>query len=322
MKGWGVWMLGLLLVLVQLAWGEVSLSWTEVWDGLRGTHPLAEAVLLQVRLPRVLAAASTGMLLASAGLVMQTWFRNPLAGPGVLGVTSGGSLGVAVGLLTGWAIPVWISAAAGCLLVLLGVAWAARRFASPVTTLVFGLMVSYAVGAVVTLLESRAEAEALQSFVFWGMGTFGRAALWQAGLLVALSCVIWGWLRRRSAWFDAWTLGPDLAQTMGVSRRVLEGETLLVVGLVVGWVTSVCGPIAFLGLATPHVYRFFHAPRAHRVMASGVAGWGIVLGLVSDGLVRWSEAAAWSHWPLNAVLAMMGAPVVIAVIWKRSHDMS
>ena len=69
-------MLGLLLVLVQLAWGEVSLSWTEVWDGLRGTHPLAEAVLLQVRLPRVLAAASTGMLLASAGLVMQTWFRN------------------------------------------------------------------------------------------------------------------------------------------------------------------------------------------------------------------------------------------------------
>ena len=155
----------------------------EWWGALCGTgepSSLHNTILWEVRLPRTLTAIAAGALLGWLGMLLQTWFRNPLAGPGVLGITSGGSLGVALAVLTGLTMPTWIAASAGCLTVLVLIAAAAKRFVSPVTTLVFGLMVSYAVGSAVTLLQASASAESLQSFVFWGMGTFGKSTMWQA----------------------------------------------------------------------------------------------------------------------------------------------
>jgi iron complex transport system permease protein len=317
-------MLVLVLVAGHLFWGEVAMSPSEVLRAATGraSSELHEVVMHTVRLPRTLAAAASGMLLAWLGLLMQTWFRNPLAGPGVLGITSGGSLGVALAVLLGWGMPTWLGASLGCLAVLLLIGMGARRFASPVTTLVFGLMISYAVSAAVTVLESSASAESLQTFVFWGMGTFGKATLWQATTLLGLVVVLGSWMRWRSAWLDAWLLGEELAQTMGVSRTQMNREILLLTGLVLGWVTSVCGPLAFLGLAVPHVYKFFHVERSHRDSVMGVAAWGVVLALMADGLVRWTDAGGGAHWPLNAVLAMLGAPVVVSVLWKRTHDWS
>ena len=252
---------------------------------------------------------------------MQTWFRNPLAGPGVLGITSGGSLGVALAVLLGLALPAWMAAAVGCFAVLLLIGVGARRFVSPVTTLVFGLMISYAVSAVVTVLQSSATAEALQTYVFWGMGTFGKASFLQAMSCMTLQVLMGIWMMRRAQWLDMWTLGEDLAQTMGVPKARLHVEILLVTGLVLGVVTSVCGPLAFLGLATPHVYRFFHPKRGHMDAIQGIGMWGGLLALLADGVVRWTDSLA-MHWPLNAVLAILGAPVVLAVLWKRTHDWS
>jgi len=324
LRGAGVTALVLALVAGHVFWGEVAMSPWEVLLAAKGdaSSELHEVVLQAVRIPRVLTAAAAGVLLAWLGLLMQTWFRNPLAGPGVLGITSGGSLGVALAVLLGWGMPTWLGASLGCIGVLILIGMGARRFASPVTTLVFGLMISYAASAAVTVLESSASAESLQTFVFWGMGTFGKATLWQAATLLGLMVMLGGWMRWRSGWLDAWLLGEELAQTMGVSQARMNREILLVTGLALGWVTSVCGPLAFLGLAVPHVYRFFHAGRSHRDSAFGVAAWGVILALAADGLVRFTDAGGGAHWPLNAVLAMLGAPVVVSVLWKRTHDWS
>ncbi|MDG1675276.1 MAG: iron ABC transporter permease [Flavobacteriales bacterium] len=314
----------LALVAMHMLLGEVEMTPWEVFRAATGhsESELNEVILRTVRIPRTLAALASGVLLAWLGLLMQTWFRNPLAGPGVLGITSGGSLGVALAVLLGWGIPTWLGASVGCLAVLVLIGVGARRFVSPVTTLVFGLMISYAVSAAVTVLESSASAESLQSFVFWGMGTFGKATLWQALALLIAVGMLGAWMRWRSSWLDMWMLGEDLAQTMGVSPSQLHREILLLTGLVLGWVTSVCGPLAFLGLAVPHVYRFFHVQRSHRDAIVGVAAWGVVLALMADGVVRWTDADGGVHWPLNAVLAMLGAPVVVSVLWKRTHDWS
>ena len=317
--------LAMLLALgLHVAFGEVDIAWSELvhavltGEGINGMHA---TIVREVRLPRALTAMACGTLLGWLGLLMQTWFRNPLAGPGVLGITSGGSLGVALAVLLGWALPAWMAAAVGCFAVLLLIGVGARRFVSPVTTLVFGLMISYAVSAIVTVLQSSATAEALQTFVFWGMGTFGKASFLQAMSCLTLQVLLGMWMMRRAKWLDMWTLGEDLAQTMGVPKSRLHVEILLVTGLALGVVTSICGPLAFLGLATPHVYRFFHPKRGHLDSIQGIGAWGALLALLADGVVRFTDSWA-MHWPLNAVLAILGAPVVLAVLWKRTHDWS
>lgn len=319
-----VFLLMLLALVSHVALGEVEIVWGELLGALLTggeVNELHATIVKEVRWPRALTAMTSGTLLGWLGLLMQTWFRNPLAGPGVLGITSGGSLGVALAVLLGLALPAWMAAAMGCFAVLLLIGVGARRFVSPVTTLVFGLMISYAVSAVVTVLQSSATAEALQTYVFWGMGTFGKASFLQATSCVALQLLLGMWMIRRAKWLDMWTLGEDLAQTMGVPKARLHLEILLLTGLILGVVTSVCGPLAFLGLATPHVYRFFHPKRGHMDAIQGIGAWGALLALLADGVVRWMDSLA-MHWPLNAVLAILGAPVVLAVLWKRTHDWS
>jgi len=319
-----VFLLMLLALVSHVALGEVEIVWGELLGALLTggeVNELHATIVKEVRWPRALTAMTSGTLLGWLGLLMQTWFRNPLAGPGVLGITSGGSLGVALAVLLGLALPAWMAAAMGCFAVLLLIGVGARRFVSPVTTLVFGLMISYAVSAVVTVLQSSATAEALQTYVFWGMGTFGKASFLQATSCVALQLLLGVWMIRQAKWLDMWTLGEDLAQTMGVPKARLHLEILLLTGLVLGVVTSVCGPLAFLGLATPHVYRFFHPKRGHMDAIQGIGAWGALLALLADGVVRWTDSLA-MHWPLNAVLAILGAPVVLAVLWKRTHDWS
>ena len=324
MKTHLVFLLMLLALGLHVALGEVDIAWCELLGALLTggeVNELHVTIVKEVRVPRATTAMVSGTMLGWLGLLMQTWFRNPLAGPGVLGITSGGSLGVALAVLLGLALPAWMAAAVGCFAVLLLIGVGARRFVSPVTTLVFGLMISYAVSAVVTVLQSSATAESLQTYVFWGMGTFGKASFFQALSCMMLQVLLGRWMISRAKWLDMWTLGEDLAQTMGVPKARLHVEILLLTGLILGVVTSVCGPLAFLGLATPHVYRFFHPKRGHVDAIQGIGAWGGLLALLADGVVRWTDSMA-MHWPLNAVLAILGAPVVLAVLWKRTHDWS
>lgn len=329
-RSWALMALVVALVVVHLLTGSLAMDGGEVWRALVGGRGpgLEASVVWQVRIPRILTACGAGAGLALAGALMQTWFSNPLAGPSVLGVSSGASLGVACMVLAGWGggAAAWggwpsalIAAGAGAGAVLGLLLLVSRRIAGPVTLLVFGLMLGYVVSAAMAVLQSQADPNALQRFVLWGMGTFGAAPLPVALVLLAAALGLAAWVRWRHRALDAWTLGPAVAESMGVSTGRLGWELLAITGLVTGAVTAACGPLAFLGLATPHLVRMFWKDRSHRALGWPVAGMGMVVALLADGWVRWPGGME-EALPLNAVLAMGGAPLVVWLTWKKTWE--
>lgn len=319
----GAFVLELFLGSVKIPFDEVlSILWSP--NQHRGAH---EIIVWQSRLPRALTALVAGSGLALCGLLMQTFFRNPLAGPSVLGITSGASLGVAFLVLmttgSGWWVTQHVSGASaavalaamlGAMVVLLIVLLVARRIRSVVSILVFGLMIGYLSGALVSVLEQGASKEALQAYVFWGMGTFANVRWTQwymlLGLLV-LSLVLIFPLRR---YLDAWLLGQDYAQSMGVPVGRVRWILLSVTGILAGGITAFCGPIAFLGLAVPHLVRGWWQQGSHKWLVPGCLLAGAFLGLFCDLICR--TPGVEGGLPLNAVTSMVGAPVVIWIILK------
>lgn len=308
-----------LLFAAGLFSGPAHLAWSEEWGALSGEgSPTSVTIMWQLRLPRLMTAVLSGASLGLAGLLMQTYFRNPLAGPSVLGVTSGATLGVALvalgGATLGW-IPHALNMApqvmgallgSGAVMVLLGLVMG--QFRSRTALLIFGLMVGYLAGALVTVLQAGAEAGALQAFVHWGMGSFARGGWAPCTIMaVALVAAVF-WANRAASRLDMWTMGALTARTMGVDERSLSWGALGMAGVLAGLVTAWCGPIAFLGLATPHLVRAAGAPRRHAGLIWPVLLTGATLALFADGVVRWFGV------PLNAVLSLVGAPVVLMLI--------
>lgn len=310
-------------VLFFVGWfsGPAALSWSDQWSALVQGEGTAGTILWQLRLPRLLLAACSGSALALSGLLMQAYFKNPLAGPSVLGVTSGSTLGVALVSLGGLAMgqPFGIAGTVvGALLgawgvmVLLGgvIGW----FRSRSALLIFGLMVGYLSGAMVTVLQAGADAGALQAFVVWGMGSFGRGDLTSV-LAVGTALIIgMGWAFRYQHDLDMWRLGSPTARSMGVNERALTWGLLGVTGALAALVTAWCGPVAFLGLATPHLVRVLYGPGRTGALLGPVLLMGTVLALLADWAVRFTAI------PLNAVLSMVGAPVVLWLLLRQSKS--
>jgi iron complex transport system permease protein len=317
------WLLGFgaffALVLSHLIWGQVDIA---LFEPLEAVH---REILLHVRIPRVLAAVAGGAGLSLCGLVLQTWFSNPLAGPSVLGVSSGAGLGVAFLVLMGVTSSWWATAAAamaGSALVLVLVLFVAHRFRTATALLIFGLMLNYVVGAMITVLQAEAQQEALQQFVFWGMGTFAHGSL--ATSLALCGAVLFAGLVLNTMHrdLDMWTLGSLTAQSMGVSDSSLRWRIVALAGLLTGGITAACGPLAFLGLATPHVVRLLTADRSHRVLIPMTALTGAMLALAADWGVK-GYGGMEHGWPLNAVLSLIGGPMVIWVLVSKTdrlHD--
>jgi iron complex transport system permease protein len=319
--GWAA--VAAVLAVLHVAWGPVEIPAEAVVDALRGGNGLESVLVREVRLPRVLTAAGAGSALALCGLALQTWFHNPLCGPSVLGITSGASLGVALTVLAGfsWHITGGLGATAigavlGASAVLVLVLAVSARFSVPTTLLIFGLMLGHVVGAVTTVLQAEARSEELQRFVLWGMGSFGSTGLAASAVLVGLAAAGGGVLAATARHLDAWTLGPWTARSMGMPVARVQWTVLGVTGVLAGVVTALCGPVAFLGLATPHVVRFTTRDRSHRVTLPTVAAAGAAIALAADVLVRapWDPSGGW---PLNAVLSLLGAPVVVAVVFRN-----
>jgi iron complex transport system permease protein len=314
-----VWIVAIALIpalfAVELLLGSVSLTFSEVLSAFSNhEQSLHHLIVVQSRLPRAIAAMAGGGGLALCGLLMQTYFHNPLAGPSVLGITSGASLGVAAVLLAGATGAVLPAAAVGSFLVLLMIMFVADRLRSQVSLLIFGLMIGYLTSSVVTILQQGASKEALRSFVFWGMGSFADLNNGEAILLLTMTglAALVAFAMHRQ--LDVWTLGNDVASTMGVSRRLFTWQVLLITGLVAGVITAYCGPVAFLGLAVPHLARGIWQRGNHAVLIPAVVISGIVIGLVCDLISR--APGADSGFPLNAITSLVGAPVVIFVILK------
>jgi iron complex transport system permease protein len=315
---------------LELFLGSVNIEISEVLGILfqpsehRGAHKI---IVLQSRLPRALTALVAGSGLALCGLLMQTFFRNPLAGPSVLGITSGASLGVAILVLmtsgSGWWITqnipgasaaVALAAMSGALVVLFIVLLVARRIQSVVSILVFGLMIGYLSGAMVSVLEQGATKEALQAYVFWGMGTFADVQWLQWYILLALLVVSIALIYPLRRYLDAWLLGQDYASSMGVPVGRVRWLVLCVTGVLAGGITAFCGPIAFLGLAVPHLVRGWWQQGSHKWLVPGCLLAGAFLGLLCDLISR--TPGMDGGLPLNAVTSMVGAPVVIWIILK------
>ncbi len=303
-----------LLVGITVFCGSASIEFSDVWDALffRG-KPFVADVVWQIRVPKACAAFLAGSSLAVSGLVLQSVFRNPLAGPFVLGVSSGANLGVALVLLAGLGngtLGVVPGAAVGAFLVVLAVLFASRFVAYSASLLIVGLMVGYFVDAVVAFLMSLSSAESLRGFVSWGLGSFSRVPLSSVGsfaLVTALGlfpCVLC--LR----YLNAAQVGDSFAESLGVRVKLSRMLALFGASLLAAGSTVYCGPIGFLGLASPHIAYGIFRTTNHRVLFPASALVGANLALLS-GLV--------SGIPLSSVTSFVGAPVVLWIFLRSGR---
>ncbi len=312
------------LFIADLAVGSVALAPHEVWQALTGgsTDATTRDIVLNIRLLKALTALLAGAALAAAGLQMQTLFRNPLAGPYVLGVSSGAGLGVALFLLgaplldvashafvrsLGIAGAAWIGAAA----VLAVVMAVSRRIKDIMVILILGMMLGSGIGSVVEILQFLSNETALKSFVVWTMGSLGDVTGPQLALLapaVAAGLVLSVAVIKP---LNLLLLGENYARTMGLNiqrtRTLIFGSTVLLAGSV----TAFCGPVGFIGLAVPHLVRMLFRSADHRILMPGTMLAGAGLLLVCDLTAKLLAL------PINRITALMGIPVVIVVVVRN-----
>jgi len=319
-------LLVLLLFAADLAVGAVPVPFDAVWASLTGGEcdPVTRSIVVNIRLLKAAVALLTGAALAASGLQMQTLFRNPLAGPYVLGVSSGASLGVALFILgapllgvanhsllqsVGVAGAAWIGSA-----VTLGIiAVASRRIKDIMVILILGMMFGSGVSAVVQILQYLANEESLKAFVIWTMGSLGDVTVLQLALLGGAVAI--GALLSTAAIkpLNLLLLGESYARTTGLdvtrSRMLIFASTILLAGTV----TAFCGPIGFIGLAVPHVARILFAAADHRILMPAAMLTGAIVMLACD-LVSKLLAL-----PVNTITALLGIPIVVWVVVRNKN---
>ena len=314
------------LFTADLLIGSVAVALRDIWAALTGgsCDPAVRDIILKIRLLKAVTALFAGAALAASGLQMQTLFRNPLAGPYVLGISSGAGLGVALFLLgapllgvsahsfvqsLGIAGAAWLGAA----LVLLIVMAVSRRIKDIMVILILGMMFGSGVSSMVEILQYLSSEAALKSFVIWTMGSLGDVT---GGNLSLMLPVITAGLVLSVAVIkplNLLLLGENYARTMGLNVQRTRTLLFLSTVLLAGTVTAFCGPVGFIGLAVPHLARMLFASADHRVLMPASMLSGAALLLVCD-LISKSLAL-----PINTVTALMGIPVVIVVVVRNRN---
>lgn len=327
---------GLIAVfLLSLSLGSVSIPVEQIVTILfGGTAEKASwaTIVLKFRLPKAITAALAGAALAASGLQMQTLFRNPLADPFVLGISSGASLGVALvvlvagvaggsSLLAGVSlvgdVSLTLASIIGSTLVLLLVMAVARRVQSTMTLLILGLMFGYATSALVSVLLYFSIAERIQAYISWTFGSFGGVTWSQLQIFgpVVVVALIFSHLLVKP--LNALLLGENYARSMGLNVRLARLGIIATSASLAGVVTAFCGPIGFLGIAVPHLCRSLFRTSDHRLLLPAVTLMGGILALGADLLAQLPGSQL--TLPLNAVTALLGAPVVAWVILRQRN---
>ena len=307
--------LTLFLFLLDLAVGAVAVPLGDVWAALTGGDcPRATAkIILNIRLIKAVVALRAGAALSVSGLQMQTLFRNPLAGPYVLGISSGASLGVALVVLAGVGSSIGIAGAAwlGAAIVLVVIAAVGHRIKDIMVILILGMMFSSGIGAVVQILQYVANDESLKMFVIWTMGSLGDVTFNQ--LAVLIPSIIAGLLLAVITIkpLNLLLFGEEYAVTMGLNVRRSRGLLFLSTTLLAGTVTAFCGPIGFIGLAMPHVTRMLFRNSDHRVLVPGTVLSGASVLLLCDLVSKLFTL------PINAITALLGIPIVVWVVLRN-----
>lgn len=322
--------LGALLFLLfwtSVSFGSVDIPIADTFASLFGRNDSTwSAIIWEFRIPKALTCILAGSALAASGLMMQTLFRNPLAGPDVLGLSSGASLLVAIVILAGasgspflsqignspWSIA--LAASAGSGLVFVVIIAAAQKVKDNVSLLIIGLMVGAATSSIVVALQFVSKADDLQSFVIWTMGSVGATGWEEIQVMVLViaagSTIALGSLKA----LNTLLLGENYAQSLGVNTQRARFLIVLSTSLMAGVVTAFCGPIAFVGLAVPHLVRIVIDTTNHKVLLPAVMLGGASLILFCDMLAQ--LAGETQVLPLNAITSLIGAPVVIWVVIK------
>ena len=319
--------LSLLLVILfvlDLLIGSVHIPLCDILGAIVGADidPATRLIVLDIRLIKAVVAILTGMALSVSGLQMQTLFRNPLAGPYVLGINSGASLGVALFILgmpllgiatnstlssIGTAGAAWLGSA----LILAFVASVSTRIKDIMVILILGMMISSGVSAVVQILQYLSNEEALKSFVIWTMGSLGDVTTNQLHLM--LPAVLLGLVVSVAVIkpLNLLLLGEQYARTMGLNVRRSRYLIFLSTTLLAGTVTAFCGPIGFVGLAIPHIARMLFSNADHRILLPASALCGAVVLLTCDIISKWLTL------PINTITALLGIPIVIWVVIRN-----
>ena len=288
-----------------------------------------EYIIFNVRLPKAITAVLVGVGLSISGLLMQTLFRNPLAGPYVLGLSSGSSLGVAFVILGASILPTFLSeillssygiilaSCLGSFLVMLLVLIVSQRLRDTATILIVGLMFSSFTGAIVSVLTYFSSAEQLQKFTFWSMGNLGNLS-WQNILILFISVLIGLLLSIISIKsLDALLLGENYAKSLGLNIKKSRYSIIIATCILAGSITAFAGPIAFVGLAVPHLAKLLFQTSNHKILFWSTILIGGILMLFCD-MISQLPGLDFTL-PINAITSIIGAPIVIwLLIWKKN----
>ena len=320
----------LLLFGLNLTTGSVQIPFADVLDILCGRFTGKESweyIILENRLPQTFTAILCGASLSVCGLMLQTAFRNPLAGPDVFGISSGAGLGVAlVMLLLGGTVSTSIFTVSGFLAILTAafvgaiavtalILFLSTLVRNSVLLLIVGIMVGYVSSSAVSLLNFFASEEGVKSYMVWGMGNFGGVSMNHIPLfsILCLIGIIASFLLVKP--LNILLLGPQYAESLGISTRQIRNILLVIVGLLTAITTAFCGPISFIGLAIPHIARLLFRTENHQILLPGTVLSGAVIALLCNFICYLPGESGII--PLNAVTPLIGAPIIIYVIIQR-----
>lgn len=319
----------LALFAANLLWGAVEIPLGKVISILTGGEgePGWRLIVLESRLPQAVTAMLAGMALSAAGLMLQTLFNNPLAGPEVFGINSGAGLGVAIvmlllngtlvsgGLSFGGYAAILSGAFIGALAVIAILLLLSMWLRNNIYLLIAGLAVSYLTSSVITLLNYFSTAEGVHSYLIWGMGSFGGVSTAQLPLFATLLIVTLTASLLMVKPLNALLLGDAYAANLGVKTKSARGVLLALTGILTAGVTAFCGPIAFIGLAVPHIARLFLSTNNHIFLLPATILWGGATALLCNLLCQLPGSSGLL--PLGAVTPIIGAPVILYVVIKR-----
>jgi iron complex transport system permease protein len=322
--------LGVILFVLNISLGSVSIPFEDILSTLIGNPATKESwqtIILFFRLPKAITAILVGSGLSVAGLLMQTLFRNPLAGPFVLGISSGASLGVALLILSGslfggfflansissWSLP--IASSLGAFLVLSAVIIAANRVRNTMSILIIGLMFGSLTSAIISVLAYFSEAQQIQQFLFWSFGSLGNLSwnqllvfivIYSIGMLATLAII---------KPLNSLLLGENYAKSLGINVKRNRNIILIITSILTGVITAFAGPIAFIGLAVPHIARMIFTTSNHKILIPAVVILGAIIMLICDAIAQLPTSEF--TLPINAITSLFGAPIVIWLLLRK-----
>jgi iron complex transport system permease protein len=322
--------LGVILFVLNVSLGSVSIPFEDILNILIGNTAAKESwqtIILYFRLPKAITAILVGSGLSVAGLLMQTLFRNPLAGPFVLGISSGASLGVALLILSGslfggfflansissWSLPV--ASSLGAFLVLSAVIIAANKVRNTMSILIIGLMFGSLTSAIISVLAYFSEAQQIQQFLFWSFGSLGNLSwnellifivIYSIGMLATLVII---------KPLNSLLLGENYAKSLGINVKRNRNIILIITSVLTGVITAFAGPIAFIGLAVPHIARMIFTTSNHKTLIPAVVILGAIIMLICDAIAQLPTSEF--TLPINAITSLFGAPIVIWLLIRK-----